>query len=279
MVQYFYPAMLRPAGKGGYRVAFPDLEGCISQGSTVDEAVANAHQSLRSHLEKLVEEGTSLPSPIGMGDRMLSQLTPSDAIWAAITVEVEATSERVNVYLPKSLIERADRAGAERGMSRSSVFGAALDAYIGAFEERARAREIAALAYPNVQMDEDLMLQASTRGKVIAVDSDGFTLGLGELGALLDGKPVFIFDTPSDKNHLGRISIADFEIDLTRRLVTHKPSKIGLSFYEYQTELDWEQSDTVTFRDNPKWPGDRRKLAAAAKVAAVAAGMTARKPT
>jgi Ribbon-helix-helix protein, copG family len=35
-------------------------------------------------------------------------------------------SERVNVYLPKSLISRVDRRAAELGMSRSSFFGLAV---------------------------------------------------------------------------------------------------------------------------------------------------------
>jgi hypothetical protein len=35
-------------------------------------------------------------------------------------------SERVNVYLPRSLIERMDKAASEWGMSRSSLFGLAV---------------------------------------------------------------------------------------------------------------------------------------------------------
>ena len=35
-------------------------------------------------------------------------------------------SERVNVYLPKSLIGRADKRAAELGMNRSSFFGYAI---------------------------------------------------------------------------------------------------------------------------------------------------------
>jgi hypothetical protein len=35
-------------------------------------------------------------------------------------------SERVNVYLPKSLIEWVDRTATDMGMNRSSLFGLAL---------------------------------------------------------------------------------------------------------------------------------------------------------
>jgi hypothetical protein len=69
-----------------------------------------------------------------------------------------------------------------------------------------------------------------------------------------------------------------FDVDLSERKVTHKPSGIWFSFYEYQNEDDWQRSDSVIFRENPAWDGDRRALAASAKAAALAAGMTARKP-
>jgi len=70
----------------------------------------------------------------------------------------------------------------------------------------------------------------------------------------------------------------DFDVDLRERKVIHKPSGMWFSFYEYNTEDDWKDSTSVIYRDNPDWPGDRRELAAAAKHAAVAKGMTARKP-
>ncbi len=70
----------------------------------------------------------------------------------------------------------------------------------------------------------------------------------------------------------------EFEVDLDDRSVTHKRSGIRFSFYQYQNEADWLNSDSVIYRDNPQWDGDRRELAAAAKTAALSKGMTARKP-
>lgn len=43
-----------------------------------------------------------------------------------VGVDPPDPSERVNVYLPKSLIARADRHAVEYGMSRSSLFGFAV---------------------------------------------------------------------------------------------------------------------------------------------------------
>jgi hypothetical protein len=72
---------------------------------------------------------------------------------------------------------------------------------------------------------------------------------------------------------LDSLSPDDFDVDLTERKVVHKESGIWFSFYEYPDEDDWQQTDSVIYRDNPEWPGDRRRLAAAAKEAAMAKGM------
>lgn len=70
----------------------------------------------------------------------------------------------------------------------------------------------------------------------------------------------------------------EFDVDLAERRVTHKDSGIWFSFYEYLSEDDWLRSDSVTYRDNPQWVGDRNRLAASAKNAAIFGGMTAQRP-
>jgi hypothetical protein len=70
----------------------------------------------------------------------------------------------------------------------------------------------------------------------------------------------------------------DFDVNLMERRVTHKPSGITVSFYEYNSEADWLHSDSVTLRDNPGWPGNRMELARMAQETAIARGMKARKP-
>ncbi|HEX3882995.1 MAG TPA: hypothetical protein VHW66_10075 [Stellaceae bacterium] len=74
------------------------------------------------------------------------------------------------------------------------------------------------------------------------------------------------------------ISPDEFDIDLIDRRVVHRKSGIWFEFYEYASEADWLTTDSVIFRDNPRWEGDRRALAAAAKQAAISAGMTAKVP-
>ena len=77
---------------------------------------------------------------------------------------------------------------------------------------------------------------------------------------------------------MDKFALNDFDVDLVDRRVLHKPSGIWFQFYEYLNDEDWQRSDSVTYRDNPKWSGDRMRLAAEAKHAAILKGMKARKP-
>ncbi|CAN5252617.1 type II toxin-antitoxin system HicB family antitoxin [soil metagenome] len=49
-------------GEDGYVVAeVPSLPGCISQGQTRDEALANVREAIALHIEVLQERGESVP--------------------------------------------------------------------------------------------------------------------------------------------------------------------------------------------------------------------------
>lgn len=43
--------------RGGYWAEVPALEGCFAQGETLEEAIADAREAIRAHLETLREEG------------------------------------------------------------------------------------------------------------------------------------------------------------------------------------------------------------------------------
>ena len=63
-----FPLTVRPlaAEEGsGYLVEFPDLPGCISDGETVDEAIANGMEAKRAWLAVAREQGRLIPEPDG----------------------------------------------------------------------------------------------------------------------------------------------------------------------------------------------------------------------
>ena len=56
-----YTVVLHNAEEGGYWAEVPALEGCYSQGETVEETMINIKEAIQSHILALQEEGTQLP--------------------------------------------------------------------------------------------------------------------------------------------------------------------------------------------------------------------------
>ena len=48
---------------GGYLIEFPDLPGCISDGDTIDEAIANGKDALFCWIETAKQYGDEVPQP------------------------------------------------------------------------------------------------------------------------------------------------------------------------------------------------------------------------
>jgi antitoxin HicB len=55
-----YTVLVYP-DEGNYSVVVPALDGCVTWGHTVDEALAMARDAIRLHLAGLVEHGEEIP--------------------------------------------------------------------------------------------------------------------------------------------------------------------------------------------------------------------------
>lgn len=47
----------------GYSAYSPDLDGCVSTGSTLQEVIANMEEAIKFHIEGLKLEGYKIPEP------------------------------------------------------------------------------------------------------------------------------------------------------------------------------------------------------------------------
>lgn len=47
--------------EGGYVVSYPDLPGCITCGSTIEDAVENANDAKKEWLRAALEDGLEIP--------------------------------------------------------------------------------------------------------------------------------------------------------------------------------------------------------------------------
>ena len=128
MAATLYPAILEKAEKKTFAAWLPDFPDCVAAGRTQEDAIEKLQRLADTAALTLAENDVALPAPTPIEDIekpkgflafVMVPLSPPDA------------SERVNVYLPKRLIARADARAAELGMSRSSFFGFALSVVLG----------------------------------------------------------------------------------------------------------------------------------------------------
>jgi len=62
MSEYQYTIILDPdPEEGGYTVTVPALPGCVTQGETIEEAIAMAKDAIRLYIEKLIADGEPVP--------------------------------------------------------------------------------------------------------------------------------------------------------------------------------------------------------------------------
>lgn len=116
-----YIAIVHKESKSDFGVSFPDFPGCITAGSSIDEAKDMAHDALSLHINGMIEDGENIPAPSKLED-IMDDPDYSDAA-AILVVSVSAEkprSVRVNITVPEDMLRKIDSFAKKRGMSRSS---------------------------------------------------------------------------------------------------------------------------------------------------------------
>ncbi len=114
-----YIAIIHKDADSDYGVSFPDLPGCVSAGTDLDEAQAMAAEALAFHLEGMAADGESMPEP-----SPLSQVMADSANHDGVAVLVSAPlppprTVRVNITLPEDVLRDIDARAAANGFTRS----------------------------------------------------------------------------------------------------------------------------------------------------------------
>jgi len=109
-----YVAYIRKDADSDFGVEFPDLPGCFSAGSTVEEALAMAEDALAGHLSVLIDHGDPVPVPRSI-DQLLADPERGDALAVLVLADPDLHKpERVNVSLSRSLLKRIDARASNR---------------------------------------------------------------------------------------------------------------------------------------------------------------------
>jgi predicted RNase H-like HicB family nuclease len=115
-----YVALLERTPLDVWGVWFPELPGCTSGGKTPDDAIQNAHQALRLHLEGMMEDGDPIPEPSDI-ETIANNPEYANQIPFLVRIEIEKSEPvRLNVSLDKRLVVQIDEAAARLGKTRSA---------------------------------------------------------------------------------------------------------------------------------------------------------------
>ena len=96
-----YTVLLLPDLEGnGYTVTVPLLPGCITEGDTIDEALAMAREAVELYLEVLGDEGRPIPEEPVPPELMAAALATADEIQRQCAADLRADGVPVPDSLP-----------------------------------------------------------------------------------------------------------------------------------------------------------------------------------
>ena len=113
MTSRSYPAIVDKEPGSDFCVVFPDFPGCVSAGSTLEEAFTGAHEALAGHVALMAADGDSLPEPTPL-EQVAAERDATTVAVVLVSVGVPGKGKRVTVTLDDMLLSEIDAAGNNR---------------------------------------------------------------------------------------------------------------------------------------------------------------------
>jgi len=117
-----YPIVIEPGDElTAFGVVVPDLPGCFSAGDTLDEALTGVEEAAAAWIDATLDAGGAIPAPTGLETL---RHNPDFAGWTFGVISIDPAMlddavERVNITLPRRVLERLDAQARAAGKSRS----------------------------------------------------------------------------------------------------------------------------------------------------------------
>ena len=117
-----FPIAIEPGDKKhAWGVTVPDLPGCFSAGDTLEEAMDEAREAILLHVEGLLDDEHPIPTPQAI-EIYRNKREYKGRIWALVDVDLsqlEDVTERINITLPRRVLNKLDAAARAAGETRS----------------------------------------------------------------------------------------------------------------------------------------------------------------
>ncbi len=111
-----YPALVQEDPVGGYFVTHPDLDGCMSEGDTVEEAVANLADAREIWIETRLENGYPVPEPTSEDHSGRISLRMAPSLHASLAAAAERKGISLNLHINTILATSSGREEAFRAV-------------------------------------------------------------------------------------------------------------------------------------------------------------------
>lgn len=111
-----------------FGVNVPDIRGCYSSGDTIEDALKNVKEAIYSHIETLIELGETIEITQSKIETLSQSTEFIGAVWALVNIELEkldSKPERINISLPRFVLNKIDRFADARHETRSGVLARA----------------------------------------------------------------------------------------------------------------------------------------------------------
>jgi len=116
-----YIAIIHKDADSDYGVSFPDFPGCITAGHTVEEAKNMAIEALQVHIEGMIEDGETIPTPSVLDDIMTDPVFESGVAFL-VTYQGQPKQVKANISTTDITLAAIDAAAKRYGMTRSAFF-------------------------------------------------------------------------------------------------------------------------------------------------------------
>jgi predicted RNase H-like HicB family nuclease len=117
-----YPIAIEPGtDTTAFGVVVPDLPGCFSAGDTLDEAIAGAEEGAAAWIDATLDAGEAIPAPTTL-ENLRANAAFAGWTYGVISIDpalLNDRTERVNITLPRRVLDRLDAQARAAGETRS----------------------------------------------------------------------------------------------------------------------------------------------------------------
>lgn len=204
----------------GYSVSFPDLEGCFTEGDSLEEAINMAKDALGGYLYITELDNEEIPKATNLEDIKLNKgefTVPIEVYMPTVRNELNNKSTKKTVTLPAWLNERAMK----ENINFSQVLQVGLKNILGINNKEIREREIIDRGNMSFEMKAEIILTMLNKA-------------MEEKNSVIKFK--FVRDIEEMKNSHTVDVIAVVEDDMLKD-IEHTPFTMSDKFYEISREV------------------------------------------